>query len=235
MMPALAGMKRPRLTPFMLYYIENKPSVSRELSPLEVSRLLAEQWRAMPSDRIKDYCLLANSFSEAVEKYGPGPPPQKRKKERRERKKRDPREPKPCASAFVFFSRHHRGVLKAENSELSFGDLGKTVGLLWKAATPEDKQPFEEMAALDKARYAREKADYDRWVATQSQLAQLAKPDSPKQDDSSVADSAIETGESQRGDDVRDGDVDSIQADTPRAQNPLQQESEGVPLEETAA
>mmetsp|Transcript_21819 Transcript_21819/g.27125 ORF Transcript_21819/g.27125 Transcript_21819/m.27125 type:complete len:176 (-) Transcript_21819:63-590(-) len=51
-------------------------------------------------------------------------------------------------------------LLKQENSYLTFGDLGKTVGAMWKAATPEEKRPFEELAAEDKNRYVNELHDY---------------------------------------------------------------------------
>ena len=35
------------------------------------------------------------------------------------------------------------------------------VGIRWKAASAEEKLPYEEKAAVDKARYAGEKATYD--------------------------------------------------------------------------
>ena len=57
----------------------------------------------------------------------------------------------PATSVHMFFSKHHRNVLRQENSDLSFGDLGKTVGAMWKATTPEERKPFEEMVANDKA------------------------------------------------------------------------------------
>ncbi len=50
----------------------------------------------------------------------------------------------------MFFSKYHRSQLKLENSDLTFGDLGKTVGAMWKAATAQERQPFEVLAAADK-------------------------------------------------------------------------------------
>ena len=45
---------------------------------------------------------------------------------------------------------------------MTFGDLGKTVGAMWKAATPGEKKPFEDLAARDRARYARELEEYKK-------------------------------------------------------------------------
>ena len=62
----------------------------------------------------------------------------------------------------MYFSKHHRTLLKRENASLTFGDLGKTVGAMWKAASPAEKKPFEDLAARDRARYARELEGYKR-------------------------------------------------------------------------
>ena len=69
----------------------------------------------------------------------------------------------------MYFSKHHRMLLKQENADLTFGDLGKTVGAMWKAATPEEKKPFEDLAAEDKQRYNREVREF-RETATEETL-----------------------------------------------------------------
>ncbi len=40
--------------------------------------------------------------------------------------------------------------MKDENPGIAFGEVGRKLGELWKAATPEDKAPFEEQAVADK-------------------------------------------------------------------------------------
>ena len=90
-------------------------------------------------------------------------------KKRKERKERDPKAPKSATSAYMYFSKHHRMLLKQENADLTFGDLGKTVGAMWKAATPEEKKPFEDLAAEDKQRYNREVREF-RETATEETL-----------------------------------------------------------------
>ncbi|PNH10468.1 Non-histone chromosomal protein 6, partial [Tetrabaena socialis] len=74
-------------------------------------------------------------------------------KPKKERKKKDPNAPKGALSAFMYFSNANRSKVKAENPNIAFGEVGKRLGELWKEATPEDKVPYEEMAAKDKKRY----------------------------------------------------------------------------------
>ncbi|CAM9235473.1 unnamed protein product, partial [Choristocarpus tenellus] len=81
------------------------------------------------------------------------------------RKKKDARQPKVSVSAFVFFSRHHRTILRKEHQELSFAELGKTVGALWKASNAADRKPFEDLANEDKERHARELEEYKELLA----------------------------------------------------------------------
>ena len=77
----------------------------------------------------------------------------------------------------MYFSKHHRMLLKQENSDLTFGDLGKTVGAMWKAAAADEKRPFEELAAEDKSRYVNELSDYR---SAQADEHGSGAPNSPK-------------------------------------------------------
>ena len=70
--------------------------------------------------------------------------------------------PKSATSAFMYFSKHHRSVLRQTHSELSFGDLGKTIGAMWKSAHADEKRPFEEQAAMDRVRFSDEVSRYQK-------------------------------------------------------------------------
>lgn len=85
----------------------------------------------------------------------------------------------------MYFSKHHRNLLKQENTDLSFGDLGKTVGAMWKAATPEEKQPFEEQATLDKSRYLKQVGLFKKEAAVLEDEAKKLKVTSPSLSSSS--------------------------------------------------
>ena len=53
-------------------------------------------------------------------------------------------------SAFMFFSNANRDKVKADNPGIAFGEVGRKLGELWRAATAEDKKEYEEQAAADK-------------------------------------------------------------------------------------
>ncbi len=67
--------------------------------------------------------------------------------------KKDPNAPKRGQSSFMFFSNEVRSKVKAENPELSFGELGKRIGEMFKALTPGQKEKYEKLASNDKLRY----------------------------------------------------------------------------------
>lgn len=78
------------------------------------------------------------------------------------RKRKDPNAPKRALSAFFFFSGDKRDALKAENPGISFGQVGKRLGEMWKELSDKDKKPYEEMAENDKKRYEAEMAAYKK-------------------------------------------------------------------------
>ncbi|TNY24060.1 high mobility group box domain-containing protein [Rhodotorula diobovata] len=75
--------------------------------------------------------------------------------------KKDPNAPKRPLSAYMHFSQDMRSVVKEENPDVTFGEIGKLLGVKWKEATENDKKPYEEKAKADKERYEKEKAAYD--------------------------------------------------------------------------
>lgn len=61
---------------------------------------------------------------------------------------------KPAKSAYLFYSCQHQN--DEEVKEKSMTDKAKHVGGLWKAATDEEKAPFQEQAKQDVARFLAE-------------------------------------------------------------------------------
>ncbi|KAI8067538.1 putative high-mobility group non-histone chromosomal protein, partial [Gongronella butleri] len=76
------------------------------------------------------------------------------------RSKKDPNAPKRGLSAYMFFSQDKREQVKAENPNVSFGQIGKILGEKWGAMSEADKKPYVQKAEKDKARYEAEKAAY---------------------------------------------------------------------------
>ena len=55
-------------------------------------------------------------------------------------------------SAFMFFSNANRERVKADNPGIAFGEVGRKLGELWRAATADEKKEYDEQAAADKVR-----------------------------------------------------------------------------------
>ncbi|CAM9287983.1 unnamed protein product [Discosporangium mesarthrocarpum] len=155
-----------KLTPFMIFFVEHRDRVKAaqpaQASAEDVSRAVCALWRSLPSEKVKGYCLLSNAYSENIERHGLGP--LGKRKLTKTRRKKDPRQPKISVSAFVYFSRHHRNILRKEHEDLTFAELGKTVGALWKASNAAEKKPFEDLANEDKERHSRE---LEEWLSAQ--------------------------------------------------------------------
>lgn len=77
------------------------------------------------------------------------------------KKVRDKTAPKGALSAFMCFVADTRASLKEEHPEIKTVEVARECGILWRALAPEDKEQYEEMAKLDKERYAKEMGEYN--------------------------------------------------------------------------
>ena len=62
----------------------------------------------------------------------------------------------------MFFSGDEQKKQGEAHPEYTFGELAKAVSVRWKEMTVDDKAPFEEKAAADKARYTEAMKTYVR-------------------------------------------------------------------------
>ena len=74
--------------------------------------------------------------------------------------KKDPNAPKKPKSGYMFFSMETRHVIKTENPDSTFAELGKLLGEAWQGLSDADKQPYTDAATEDKERYSKEKENY---------------------------------------------------------------------------
>lgn len=81
--------------------------------------------------------------------------PREKKKTGRPRKIR--KRPKKAISAYTNFVMRNRRALMEENPELSFQEVAKKLGAIWRSLTDKDKEDYVKEALKDKARYEREK------------------------------------------------------------------------------
>jgi hypothetical protein len=80
---------------------------------------------------------------------------------KRVKKVKDPNAPKRARGSFVFFTFEMRPKIMLENPDVKFVELGTIMGERWRALTPEEKMRFEEMANMDKIRFANETQVYN--------------------------------------------------------------------------
>jgi hypothetical protein len=85
----------------------------------------------------------------------------KEPKEKKEKAPKDKDAPKRPLSAYMFFSKDMRDVIKAENPSITFGETGKALGAKWAEADEPTKKKYTEMADEDKERYAKEMKAYE--------------------------------------------------------------------------
>lgn len=65
-------------------------------------------------------------------------------------------------SAFMFFSKEKRPIIKAQDDSLSVGEVAKKIGSLWKMLSADQKLPYDELAREDRDRYAAEMDAYKK-------------------------------------------------------------------------
>nr|XP_019585703.1 PREDICTED: high mobility group protein B4 [Rhinolophus sinicus] len=121
------------------------------LSFKEFSRKCSEKWRSISKHEKAKYEALAKldkaRYQEEMMNYIG-----KRKK----RRKRDPQAPKRPPSSFLLFCQDHYTQLKRENPNWSVVQVAKASGKMWCAKPDIEKQPYEQRAALLRAKYHEE-------------------------------------------------------------------------------
>ncbi|MQL70620.1 hypothetical protein Taro_002945 [Colocasia esculenta] len=81
-------------------------------------------------------------------------------KKRKPKKKKDPNAPKRAMSDFMFFSNAERENVRKNNPGMSFTEVGKTLGEMWKKMSAEEKEPYKTLSRADQERYKEAMAGY---------------------------------------------------------------------------
>ena len=121
----------------------------------EFSRKCSEKWRSISKHEKAKYEALAKldkaRYQEEMMNYFG---------RRKKRRKRDPHAPRRPPSSFLLFCQDHYAQLKSENPSWSVVQVAKASGKMWSAKTDVDKQPYEQRAALLRAKYREELSVY---------------------------------------------------------------------------
>jgi hypothetical protein len=74
--------------------------------------------------------------------------------------KKDPNAPKKPLSAYMLFAKENREKIKKENSDATFGEIGRKLGEAWRSIDKKNKDKFIKKSEKDKDRYNQEIVDY---------------------------------------------------------------------------
>lgn len=124
-------------------------------------------------------------------------PPKNGKKRKRTK---DPNAPKRALSAFFWFCKDERPVVRQEQPESSVSDIAKELGKRWGLVSAETKKKYEGFASKDKARYEKESTAYKKKAKTSAAPAKGKKAAAPPPEESSE--------EEEEDDDEEDDDDD---------------------------
>ncbi|BBN02046.1 upstream-binding transcription factor [Marchantia polymorpha subsp. ruderalis] len=194
-------VKRP-MTPFMMWCKEQRHQVKEEnpdASFAEMSRLLSEKWKSV-SDVEKEpyverykiekdvYLKIIGNEKREVEAMKLFQEEQNKKNAmelleqylqfkkdsaddgKKKKKEKDPLKPKKPTSGFFVYANERRPALLAEKMKVT--EMGRKLGEEWKALDEQRRQPYEKIAAEDKARYAAELEAYKLKRADELKVAE---------------------------------------------------------------
>ncbi|KAL3826797.1 hypothetical protein ACHAXA_000623 [Cyclostephanos tholiformis] len=85
--------------------------------------------------------------------------------------------PKGARSSYIFFTNEQRPLVMAQFPAMKFTEQGVIMGERWRALTPEEKRPYEEMANADKERHARETREYIEGVRREVEVGIMQTED----------------------------------------------------------
>ncbi|XP_003361389.3 high mobility group protein B4 [Sus scrofa] len=123
----------------------------------EFSRKCSEKWRSISKHEKAKYEALAKldkaRYQEEMRNYVGG---------KRKRRKRDPQAPRRPPSSFLLFCQDNYAQLKRENPNWSVAQVAKASARMWSTTTDVDKQPYEQRAALLRAKYHEELSVYQK-------------------------------------------------------------------------
>lgn len=99
---------------------------------------------------------------------------------KRRKRTRDPSAPKGPRNAYMMYIQKNREKVQKECEKKpleegnSFGAISRELGRRWKALTPDKRKEFEDLAALDKIRYEKEKEQYEQKLENENKITKEA-------------------------------------------------------------
>ena len=162
-LPAKRNIIRRPISPWIAFltaqdprFEEQEKATGVKLEFMQRSNMMSSVWQDMTPEQKQPYKDIAAAdrlrYEERLEKLTP-----EEKlilKEHRQRDRlRKKGEPAKAKSAFMYFNAAMRQKVVIENQGISFEDIGRKLGALWKDLSAEDKAPYQALSVRDKQRY----------------------------------------------------------------------------------
>jgi len=194
------------LTSYMYFMNRNRASI-KEKNPDatfgELARLVASSFRALTPEQKQKYIDLSTidkeRYKKQMEHYVPP------KGSGVAKKYKDPNKPKRAMTSFMCFANATRPQVKIDQPNLSFGDVGKTLGKMFRELTPEEKDKFIKIANKDKVRYAKAMEEYNRKEEEKLKQQQQQSNDESASGSEEGSNDGNSSGESKGGNDEESG------------------------------
>lgn len=145
---------------YIYFCVEKRESIKEanpDMSAKDIIKELGRVWRddVTDKDKIRYTNLSADDktrYQEEMKAYTPPPNVGNicAKKTRRSGPKRG-------LTAYIFFCKEQRSVLKEEREDLSTKEVTAELGKSWRELSENDRKPYAKLAAKDKVRYENEK------------------------------------------------------------------------------
>ena len=180
--------KKP-LNAYMIYANENRERIKNanpDAKTTDIAKLIGAAYKNLGADEkaalAKKVAVDKERYTREMKDYTPpaGFAAAAKASSKKGKAKKDPNAPKGAKTAFLFFSAENREKLKKESPDMSFGEVGKALGEMWKTIDSDGKAKYEEMAKKDKERHKKEMAEYK---SKQSSEKEAAAADSDGMDD----------------------------------------------------
>lgn len=120
----------------------------------------------------------------------------KNSKAKKPKAKKDPNAPKKPLTSFMLFSKEVRTRIQKENPSMTFGELGKKIGELFRGLSSSEKQKYEDMFKEEKERYKKQMQEFEN-----KQNAKDDGVDDDEDDDDEEEDDANEDDDDDEDDD----------------------------------
>jgi HMG (high mobility group) box len=96
-------------------------------------------------------------------------------KKNKKKHKKDPEAPKHPLSAYLYYTMDQREAVVAANPGIKPTEITTTLAEMWKSGAVKNVKKYEDLAAIDKARFEEEKAVYDAVMAQRQTQADQEK------------------------------------------------------------